>query len=189
MLKLYKAVNKSTNKTIDENGKWMMGVAAIVADNKDPENQHRVRVIIPSVDEDLIFDEWIRQIAFCLGDGFGSVFIPPLGSEVVLFGELGQKYNLYYASVYNEEMMISSQLGKDTAGIHAPEDLKLIAEKVAEIIGKDAILKAEQKAEIKGNQVKLNGVEVSINGDGSVSINAPIVTIKNRIVLDNGLPI
>ena len=54
----------------------MMGVTAIVAENQDPELQHRVKVVIPSIDEDMVFDEWARQMVFCLGNGFGTAFIP-----------------------------------------------------------------------------------------------------------------
>jgi hypothetical protein len=63
-------------------------------------------------------------------------------------------------------MMISSEFNRDASGFHIPNDLKMIAEKVAELLGKDVIVQAKQKAELKGAQVV-------INGDGSVSINAP----------------
>lgn len=106
-----------------------MGVAAIVAENEDPERQHRVKVVIPSIDEDIVYDEWARQMVFCMGQGYGSVFIPPVGSEVVLFGQLGQKFNLFYASVYNEEMEIAADFEDSTiSGFRVPGDLAMIAD-------------------------------------------------------------
>ena len=152
MGKLYRAVSKAARQTIDEDGRWLMGVSAIVADNEDPERQHRVRVIIPSIDENLIFDVWARQIVFCLGNGFGSVFIPPKGSEVVLFGQLGQKYNLFYASLYNEDFQIPPDFENDAmTGFRVPGDLKMIADLDAQI----------------------RAGRVSIEADASIHITAP----------------
>lgn len=129
MSKIFRETKKGGEAAVAEDGRWMMGVPAIVADNEDPERQHRVRVIIPSIDEEMIFDEWARQMVFCLGNGFGSVFIPPKGAEVVLFGQLGQKYNLFYACVYNEEMQIPPDFEDSTvAGFRVPGDLKMIAD-------------------------------------------------------------
>jgi hypothetical protein len=191
---IYREITKRTESVIDNNERWMTGVTGIVAENNDPENQHRVKVIIPSIDENETYDEWVRQMVFCMGDGFGSVFIPPVGSEVVLFGTLGEKYNLFYASLYNEEMQISSVLNKDKAGIHAPKDLYLIAELTAKILARNIAIKAEQLVnivgenikseasqlnEVKGNQVKIDGNQISVSGstvtihsDGSMTISA-----------------
>lgn len=108
---------------------WLSGVTGIVAENEDPDRQHRVKVIIPSIDEDNVYDEWARQMVFCLGNGFGSVFIPPVGSEVVLFGQLGQKFNLFYAGLYNEEMQIAADFEDSTvSGFRVPGDMKMIAD-------------------------------------------------------------
>lgn len=134
MSKLGRALKGHAEAAIQNDGKWLMGVNGIVADNADPDRQHRVRVIIPSIDEDMIFDEWARQMVFCLGNGYGSVFIPPKGSEVVLFGQLGQKYNLFYAGLYNEEMQIAADFEDSTvSGFRVPGDLKLIADLDAQI--------------------------------------------------------
>ena len=159
---LYQSTNESAINAIAENGKWLMGVPAIVADNQDPETQHRVRVIIPSIDEDMIYDEWTRQMVFCLGDGFGTAFIPPVNSEVVLFGQLGQKYNLFYASLYNEEMSIPAGFDSEmSVGIHAPGDLKFIAEEVAKILARNIEFSAEQTAKILAQNVEATAEQVN----------------------------
>jgi len=117
--------------------RWLIGVEGIVAINEDPENQHRIKVVIPSIDSDHIFDKWVRQIgAYVGGPGFGSFFMPANGSEVVLFGRLGQKHNLYYQSVYNEDFPVAMDFRNDDggsgggaiSGIRAPGDLKIITE-------------------------------------------------------------
>lgn len=211
MAKLRDQLNKRSREIVNEDGRWLMGVPAIVAENDDPERQHRVKVVIPSIDEVQVYDEWARQLVFCLGDGFGTVFIPPIGSEVVLFGQLGEKYNLFYASLYNEEMAISSQLGKTKPGIHSPADLVLIAEMTAKILAENIEINAEQLVKVLGNNVKseasqmnevkgstvtINGATVSIAGDGSisisggnVSISGSAVTIEGRAVRKVGPPI
>ena len=202
MGKLYRSTNKTAQKTVDEDGRWMMGVSAIVADNQDPENQHRVRVIIPSIDENLIFDEWARQMVFCLGNGYGSAFIPPKGSEVVLFGQLGQKYNLFYASLYNEEMEVPEGFSDEMGvGIHAPGNLKFIAELLAKVAGQNVEVIAEQLAKISGqnvesnaaqlnklsgNQIQIQGATLTINGNGSISIQGGNITIGGDSVKIHG---
>lgn len=125
----YQEANLSGSEAVREDGGWLMGVPAIVADNADPLKMHRIRCLIPSIDEENIYDIWIRQLVFCLGNGYGSFFIPPLGSEVVLFGQIGQKYDLFYASVYNEEHFMPPDCEDETvAGVRVPGDLKLIAD-------------------------------------------------------------
>lgn len=129
MSKLFKASSKAAQREIDRDGRWLIAETGIVADNEDPDRQHRVKVIIPSIDEDNVFDDWARQMVFCLGNGYGSVFVPPVGSEVLLFGQLGQKFNLFYAGLYNEEMQIAADFEDSTvSGFRVPGDMKLIAD-------------------------------------------------------------
>ncbi len=210
--KLFKQLSKHSESVVDRTERWATGLTGIVAENNDPENQHRVKVIIPSIDENETYDEWVRSLNFCLGDGFGTVFIPPVGSEVVLFGTLGEKYNLFYASLYNEEMQNSSFLNKDKAGIHAPKDLYLIAQLTAKILARNIEIKAEQSVfilgenikseasqlnELKGNQVKVEGNQISLSGstvtmhgDGSVTISASgQVSISGGAVIIEGRPV
>ncbi len=208
-----KQSNRAAKKVIAADGRWLMGESAIVADNDDPERQHRVRVIIPSIDEDMIYDQWARQMVFCLGDGYGSAFIPPKNSEVALFGQLGQKYNLFYASLYNEEMLMPSGFAdENNVGIKAPENLTFIAEKVAKILAENFEAIAEQSAKMKGESatveatatallkgatINVNGTTISINASGAISIHGAVVaitstgsvTIEGRMVNKAGPPI
>jgi hypothetical protein len=115
----------------------MTGVEAIVAINIDPENQHRIKVVIPMIDENLIFDKWVRPMGVDVGEpGFGSFFVPALKSEVILCGRLGQKHNLFYESSYNEDFEVAPDFrnedgasgGGTVCGVRSPGDMKLIAE-------------------------------------------------------------
>ncbi|MDQ4119860.1 MAG: phage baseplate assembly protein V [Acidobacteriota bacterium] len=135
MKQLYPKHKKAFRENVENEMNWMFGVPAIVADNEDPERQHRIRVIIPSIDDKKIFDEWARQLIPCMGNGFGMVFIPPVNSEVVLFGQLGQKFNLFYAGVYNETHEIPPDFvrpdgvqDQTIAGFRVEGDAKLIAQ-------------------------------------------------------------
>lgn len=134
MSKAYKAFSKGAKRDINNTMPWLIAETGIVADNDDPDRQHRVKLIIPSIDENMVFDDWARQMVFCLGNGYGSVFVPPVGSEVVVFGQLGQKYNLFYAGLYNEEMQVAADFEDSTvSGFRVPGDLKMIADLDAQI--------------------------------------------------------
>lgn len=83
---------------------WMIGVNAIVARNEDPEHRHRVKVVIPSIDENQIHDKWCDRLVWWAGSpGYGDFHIPEIGSEVVLFGRMSEKYHVFYISRFNEE--------------------------------------------------------------------------------------
>jgi Type VI secretion system/phage-baseplate injector OB domain len=212
MTRLSKEVRAHARQSANSAGVWLTGVTGLVADNQDPEKQHRVKVIIPSIDENVVFDEWARQMVFCLGIGYGSAFIPPKGSEVVLFGQLGQKYNLFYASLYNEEMMMPDGYpDENTVGVHAPGNLKFIAEllatmrgqnveaiaaELAKITGQNIESTAGSENKMSGQTIKLEGATVHIDGNGNISISGGTVaidgssvTIRGRTVLPSGPPI
>lgn len=156
MRRLIAESNLNAKQAIAEDGGWLTGVTGIVAENKDPEKQHRVKVIIPSIDEDIVYDEWARQMVFCLGNGYGSAFIPPKGSEVVLFGQLGQKYNLFYASLYNEEMMMPDGYpDEQTVGVKAPGNLIFVAELLAKIQAQNIEIIAAQLAKMSGENIQV----------------------------------
>ena len=128
--RLLQQTQRAAHKDIDDR---LICVEAIVAENEDPEHQHRVKVIIPIMDEHQMRDEWVRpMVPYVGGVGFGSFFVPARGSEVVLFGRLGQKHNLFYLSVYNEDYPVPTdfqqQHPETVAGFRIPGDFKLIVE-------------------------------------------------------------
>jgi len=114
-----------------DNDDRLICVEAIVSVTDDPEHQHRIKVVIPMMDEDRVRDEWVRpMVPYVGGPGFGSFFVPAKGSEVVLFGRLGQKHSLFYMSVYNETHPVPAdfqlQDPETVAGFRVPVDFKLI---------------------------------------------------------------
>jgi hypothetical protein len=117
---------------------WLTAVPAIVAENEDPEHEHRILVTIPLLDEEKVYPEWVRSMsALVLGPGFGSFFVPPKGAEVVLFGQLGQKHHLFYmGGLYNEDFKTPADFDSAAvAGFRVPGDFKIIANGDVQIRG------------------------------------------------------
>jgi hypothetical protein len=106
---------------------WI-NVPALVAENEDPEHRHRIRVVVPALDEDAILDDWVEQLGTYSGSGgYGDFAVPAIGSEVRLFGEFGQGDNLAYLCVYNEHNLTPGDSDDETTRvIRAPGDLKII---------------------------------------------------------------
>jgi len=186
MRNLFGEMKKAGRASIADDGCWLMGVPALVADNADPDRQHRVKLIIPSIDEAMIYDEWARQMVFCLGDGFGSAFIPPKGGEVVVFGQLGQKHNLFYASLYNEKMAVPPAMDSEmSVGFRGPGDVTAIATTLLKLLGQNVHCEAEQLGEFKGNDVdviaaalaRVIGNEIRLSASGQLSANGSTIQI------------
>jgi uncharacterized protein involved in type VI secretion and phage assembly len=60
------------------------GVAeALVVDVKDPEGENRIQVKFPWFDDAMV-TEWCRVAYFYAGNGYGSVFVPEVGDEVII---------------------------------------------------------------------------------------------------------
>ena len=133
-------------------GAWLIGVEALVADVSDPEGMHRIRVIIPSIDEDAVHDEWIPGMMAWVGpDGYGPVNLPELMSEVLLFGRLGQKHSLFYLSRYGEETTIPGEfVGDEARGLKTDGRYKLLADLLIEIV-------SQARVDVKAPVVRLLG--------------------------------
>lgn len=193
---------KGSRNAIDANGDWLKCEFARVAENEDPEMQGRIKVVIPSIDPDNVFDEWVMPIAsHCLGNGFGMLMIPPKGAEVMISGVLGQTKNLvYHAAVYNDDFLAPEELTPDTAGIKAPanlsfiaillllikaENVELYATELLKQTAEDIEITATATNAITGEQVELAagdkltavGNEIEIAADGSLKINGGTVVV------------
>ena len=125
---LQKLIKKQARQASDE--RWLEGLEAIVAVNEDPEFQHRIKVIIPALDEDQVFNKWIRSMSVhVLGVGYGMFMMPPIGSEVTLWSRFGDKHNLFFTPAYNEDYIVPADFRDPAvAGIRAPGDLKFICD-------------------------------------------------------------
>ncbi len=126
---LYQQIEKRQQEDSQSGQPWVIAVPAIVAVNEDPEHQHRVKAVIPLLDETAIHDEWIKQLGgFAGSSGYGNFDVPTIGSEIVLFGFLGQSDQLYYLCVYNENNLVPGDFDDETArGTRSDGDYKIIS--------------------------------------------------------------
>jgi len=140
----------SQQSSDDESGRWLEGLEAIVAINDDPEFQHRIKVTIPMLDENAVYDKWVRSMAvWVLGPGYGSFFVPPIGSEVTLFSRLGGKHNLFYTPAYNEDFIVPADFRDPAvAGIRVPGQLKLISDQLMQLRGSRLRIEADASIQI-----------------------------------------
>lgn len=133
---------------------WLIAVEGIVVDNRDPEGQHRIKVLIPSIDENYVHDEWVTALVPWTGpDGYGPAHIPEVGSEVVLFGRLGQTHTLYYLARYNEEHRVPDL--DDARGLKTDGAYRIIADGLIEVM-------SAQHTDIKAPQVRLLGGDAEV---------------------------
>ena len=130
MRRLYQQVRRAASDDVDDR---LIAVEAIVETTEDPEHMGRIKVVIPMMDENRVRDEWVRpMVPYVGGPGYGSFFVPRKGSEVLLFGRMGQKHTLFYTCVYNEDHPVPTdfqeQHPETVAGFRVPLDFKLIGE-------------------------------------------------------------
>lgn len=129
---------------------WFSAVEAIVAE-VDPRTM-AVKVIIPSIDEDRVHDEWVDALMPWVGpDGYGPAHLPAIGSEVILFSRLNEGVTLFYLSKYNEDFRPPAEFADGARGLKTEADYRLISE----------------------GDLYLRGGRVIIEADASVRITAP----------------
>jgi type VI secretion system (T6SS) baseplate-like injector VgrG len=110
---------------------WLTMEPAIVAVNEDPEHRHRIKVIIPSIDENDVCQKWIDRLVWWTGaPGYGDCHIPEIGSEVALVGMRGDKHHLFYIARFNEDFVVPKDFWgpADTRGFRTDGDYKSIVE-------------------------------------------------------------
>ncbi|MET0623103.1 MAG: phage baseplate assembly protein V [Pyrinomonadaceae bacterium] len=181
----------------------MVAVEGIVAEVSDPEGMHRIRVVIPSMDESIVHDEWVCALVPWVGSaGFGPVNLPEVGSEVLLFGRLGQKHSLFYLCRFNEDFIVPGEfIGDEARGLKTDGRYKLLAELLLEVISQTQVLvKGGSLAEVDAPNVKLKaGGNVAVHAQGSKvgflgaapvarqTLPAPATDLASCIALTNAL--
>lgn len=200
---LYKSLSRTIRSHASDDNRWVFSESAIVADTNDPEKRHRIKVSIPTIDEDLVYDDWIAPATpFSFGDGFGSVFLPKVGIEVLITGVLGQKYNfVYHGAVYNEENK-APELGENTQGMKVPgnltfiaillmllqaQNIRMIAEQLAHIEAQNIEIFAEQLAKMTGQNTeveadqlaKMQGSQAEVTAENQLTIHGGTVTVNS----------
>ena len=187
----------------DERDDWMIAVEAFVTNTNDPEGMHRIKVVIPSMDEDYIHDEWVTALVPWVGkSGYGPVGLPTLGSEVLLFGRLGQKHSLFYLCRFNEDFLIPAGfVDYNARGLKTDGQYKLLADLMISIISQTkALVQGASAVDIEAPDVRLmSGGAVSVRGQGAKvgflgaepvarqSLPAPATDLASCIALTNAI--
>lgn len=91
-------------------GRYYSTYRAIVADNKDPNNTGRCKLIIPEVGEDEVFDYWAPPKGIYSGKDYGMQAIPRVGDLVWVEFENGFPER----PIYNLGYFSSEEVPKDT---------------------------------------------------------------------------
>lgn len=184
---LYKSLRRSSRQIVEETERPWISESAIVTDNNDPERRHRIKVTIPSLDEDNVFDDWISPATpFSKGDGYGSSFIPPIGSEVRITGDLGQKHNwTYHGAVHNEDAAIPEEFGPEADGVKVPGELAYIAELKLRLasLQEDVEILAQHLCKIDAENIESTATETNaITGENvEIAAGQKITFVGNEI--------
>lgn len=145
----------------------MLPIEAVVAVNEDPEGMHRIKVIIPAIDEAVIHDEWVTALVPWVGaPSFGMVGVPALDSEVLLFGRLGEPHTLFYVPRFNEDFQVPAEFADGSRGCKYDTALRLLGAALVQIIsGRQLYLGEGSLADVDAPDVKLNvGKAMSVYG-------------------------
>jgi hypothetical protein len=143
----------------------LIALEGIVVDTNDTEGMHRVRVVIPSIDEYSIHDEWVTYMMPWVGpNGYGPANLPPLNSEVLLFGRLGQPYSLFCVSRYNEDFNVPSEFADGSRGLKCDTDYKILCDLIIWLVSQTRVIVRG------GSEVDLEAPDVFIRGAGAESV-------------------
>ncbi|MGH9941502.1 MAG: phage baseplate assembly protein V [Pyrinomonadaceae bacterium] len=154
---------------------WMVAVEAIVADTNDPESQHRIKVIIPVIDENRVHNEWVTALVPWVGPaGYGPAHLPTIGTEVVLFGRLGQKHSLFYLSRFNEDFLVPVEFADDSRGLKCDTTYRLLCARLIQVLSQTQVfVRGEQCVDVQGGTaVDVEAPDVRLLGAGAVGVHA-----------------
>jgi hypothetical protein len=146
----------------DERDDWFTGVSALVAECDL--TTLAIKVIIPVLDENEVYGEWVTPLVPWVGpDGYGPVFPPAIGSEVVLFSEMNDGETLFYLSRYNEDFGVPNEFGDGARGLKTDTKYRLLADLLIEIISQQQVLvQGANRVDVKAPLVLLLGGESEV---------------------------
>lgn len=137
--------------------RWVTAVEGIVVDNNDPEKMHRIKAVIPAIDENIVCDEWITaMLPWCGPAGYGPVNPPALNTEVLIFGRFAQPHTLFYLCRYNEDHDTPAEFADGSRGLKTDTKYKLLADLLIEIVSQQSVLiRATNQADVNAALVRL----------------------------------
>jgi uncharacterized protein involved in type VI secretion and phage assembly len=170
-------------------------VEAIVnAVTDDPEQEGRVKLTYPWFDGGREVSDWCRVSQLYAGNGYGSCFVPEEGDEVlVAFIHGDMRFPVVLGGLYNgqdkpptartsdrDQKMIRTKAGHQLILDDSPnaQAVKLVT------AGGHELVLDDQSGEIV---ISGNGVSMTLNDDGSVTVQADTVNVRaNQVNLATG---
>lgn len=151
-------------------------VEAIVMDALDPEKEGRVKVQFPWFDDDMV-TEWCRVSQLYAGNGYGSLFVPEVGDEVlVAFVHGDMRMPVVLGGLYNGNDKPSSarERNKDQKLIRTKGGHELVFDDTKNTVtlttsgGQSLLLDVTAgKVTVTGATIVLDGSSVQVGGSSA----------------------
>ncbi|MEV4052791.1 phage baseplate assembly protein V [Amycolatopsis sp. NPDC049688] len=162
------------------------GVVEAIVEENEGDDEGRVKVRFPWFDDTTVTD-WCRVSQLYAGNGYGSVFVPEKGDEVlVAFVHGDMRFPIVLGGLYNgvDRPPTSRADGRDQKLIRTRHGHELLLDDT----GGQAAVRVKSAAghvvelDDTGNAVRItaaDGGSVTVSASGSVTVTAPKVTIDS----------
>ncbi len=148
---------------------WMIAAEATVTDNVDPAGLHAVKVRLDVIEESGTPDQWATALVPWVGAaGYGPSQAPEVGSEVLLFGRLGERHTLFYLSRFNEDFQTPAEFADGSRGFKNDRVTRLLGDLLVQVISDTQLyLGGGVAADVDAPDVRLKaGGAMSVHGQG-----------------------
>jgi uncharacterized protein involved in type VI secretion and phage assembly len=160
-------------------------VIGLVTNTDDPEQQNRVKVHFPWLDDNHETD-WIRIATMMAGGNKGSMFMPSVNDEVLVAFQHGDPRVPYVVGfLWN---------GQDDPPGQDVRDRKIVSNNGHQIRFLDSTPNNGDMGALviqdgNGNQITLSNGHIHLKSTSVLTIEGQILTLNGRIVAPNGNPI
>jgi phage baseplate assembly protein V len=158
---------------------------ALVSDVNDPAKEGRVKIKMPWFDGQME-TEWCRVRQFYAGNGYGAVFVPDVGDEVLIsFIQGDMRQPIILGGLFN---------GADKPPARDPRERIICSRNGHKIRFIDSTPNSGDRGALivedaHGNRVTMSNGKIAIHGVALLEIVGAIVTINGRVVQPGPNPI
>lgn len=173
MPRSYRDIISDRSKAHTAREDWFNCVEGIVAE-RDATTM-AVKVVIPSIDESFVHDEWVDALVPWVGpDGYGPAHLPALGSEVILFSRMNEGATLFYLPRYNEEYRPPAEFADGSRGCKCDSVYRLLCNLLIQIISQTRVqVRGESRVDVESaGAVDVDAPDVRLKGGGAVGVHA-----------------
>ncbi|MFH9662568.1 phage baseplate assembly protein V [Streptomyces sp. NPDC017248] len=162
------------------------GVASAIVVENDGDDEARVKVRFPWFD-DVTVTDWIRVSQLYAGNGYGTVFVPEKGDEVlVAFVHGDMRYPIVLGGLYNgEDKPPAARVqGRDQKTIRTSHGHEVLFDDAADKAAVRITSAAGHVVELddQGKAIRITAAEggsVTVTAQGEVTLKAPKVTVDS----------